>query len=747
VASEIVPVRSSLHEEAIKYASKGIPVFPIVRNRDIVAVKWSEVATTDPIQINEWWSKTTDSNIGILTGPKSGVAVAHFLTQESWNLAQEKGLPVTPIAAVNKGHHVYFKYKGVVDNVLVGDMHSGVILIGDRRYVIAPPSVLSENPGAAFDRPNVFSWLDGKGLEDVDLADVPEWMMAGSISGDSDIVEPVVDVAEEKEKVINERQGIKELREKRVAEDVSEVADTKIDSPPFEPGPLTAIDTAGEVQGETGSLPFEDWKAPVLFDGPGVEHIKAEMLPSWLGGYAGAISQSKQTPEGLAVMLGLSIVAASVQKKFVVAPYGDDDYTEQLSLWTVTVLKSGERKSAILNPMRNPLVVWEKEQAELLETQIQDTATAINIAQKRIDKLQKEAGNEPDPVKRQGLVSQISEIRASMPVQVKAPVLWTADVTPEALQDMLAEHDEKMALLSDEGNIFEIMAGLYNEGKINIDIFLQAYSGSPTKIMRKTRKVDLDKPALTFGLAVQPVVIETFGKGNKTEFKGKGALGRFLFCLPESMLGKRIAGDRTIVPADVKARYEAGIRQLLSVPKLLNDAGKEVPRMLVLDQDALGVWVQFDARVEGMLGPGGELESMDDWGGKLPGTALRIAGIMHLVEHGPENLTIGADTLNRSIALCDILIGHAKAAYGLIGADEEVSDAKKIFLWMQRNGFEVFTKTACSRAFKSMSDIDDALKALEERNILRELMVPTKGRDAANYISNPMLKFTGESEP
>ena len=287
MTSDIVPVRSSLHEEAIKYASKGIPVFPVVRNRDIVAVKWREVATTDPIQINEWWSKAPDSNIGILTGSKSGVAVAHFLTQESWTLAQENGLPVTPVAAVNKGHYVFFRYTGEVDDVLASDVHSGVVLIGDRRYVIAPPSVLSENPGAAFDKPNVFSWLDGKGFDDVDLADVPEWMMAGSISGGSDIVEPVVDVAEEKEEVINERQGIMESREERVVEDVSEVADTKIDSPPFEPGPLTAIDTAGEVQGETGSLLFEDWKAPVLFDGIGVEHIKAEMLPSWLGGYAG----------------------------------------------------------------------------------------------------------------------------------------------------------------------------------------------------------------------------------------------------------------------------------------------------------------------------------------------------------------------------------------------------------------------------------------------------------------------------
>jgi len=744
VATDI-SVKSSLHEEAIKYASRGIPVFPVVRNRDMIVVRWRDVATTDPIQINAWWTQNPEFNIGILTGPRSGIVVAHFLTSEALSMAQEKGLPVTPTATASKGHHVYFRYKEEMDDGLVRDSCPAVDLIGDGRYVIAPPSVLRQNLGSVIEKATVFSWVDGKGLDDIDLADVPEWIVGRATISDNASMVSVAEVAEDKEESAEEQSGVKELREEGHAEDILVIADTRVDPTPIETEVLTLIDPASEEQCGTKQLQLQDWKAPVLFDNVGVEHIKADMLPSWLGEFTGAISRSKQTPEGLAVMFGLSIVAACVQKKFVVAPYGDDEYTEQLSLWTVTVLKSGERKSAVLNPMRHPLVVWEKEQAELLQTQIHDTATAITIAQRRIDKLQKDAGNERDAVARQGIADQISDIRASMPVQVKAPVLWTADVTAEALQDLLAEHDEKMALLSDEGNIFEIMAGLYNEGKINIDIFLQAYSGCPTKIMRKTRKVDLDKPALTFGLAVQPVVIENFDKGSKKAFKGKGALGRFLFCLPESMLGKRTAGDRTIVSADVKARYEAGIRQLLSVPKLFNDAGKEVPRMLALDRDALGVWKQFDARVEGMLGPGGELESMDDWGGKLPGSALRIAGILHLVEHGPGNLTIGVDTLNMSIALCNLLIGHAKAAYGLIGADEEVSDAKKVYLWMQRNGFEVFTKTDCRRAFKSMPGVDDALKALEERNILRELMVPTKGRDAANFISNPMLTLTCES--
>ncbi len=740
MANEILPVRANYQDEAIKYANKGYPIFPIVRNSDNVVVKWREVATTDPILVNEWWGKTPDCNVGIVTGPWSGLLVVHFKTSEAWSLAQERGMPVTPVASAGKGYHAYFRYKEKFGSIEVSS-DPAIDLIGDGRYVIAPPSVLNQYPGSAIHKPTIFSWVDGKGLNDLDLGDIPEWIVGEPRVIDAGIVVPLTEVAEYKEDADNEQKGIKALRGDFHADEVLTVAGTQIVPPAFYPGLFPPIDNVSEDKCCTRLMQVEDWKAPVLFDTVGVEEIKAEVLPSWLGEFASALSQSKQTPEGLSVMLGLSIVAACVQKEFVVAPYGDDEYTEQLSLWTVTVLKSGERKSAILNPMREPLVAWEKEQAELLKTQIKDTATSINIAQKRIEKLQKDAGNEPDAVARQGITDQISAIRASMPIQVKAPVLWTADVTAEALQDLLAEHDEKMALLSDEGNIFEIMAGLYNEGKINIDIFLQAYSGCPTKIMRKTRRVDLDKPALTFGLAVQPVVIEAFGKGSKKEFKGKGALGRFLFCLPESMLGKRTASDRTIVSADVKARYEAGIRGLLSVPKLLNNAGKETPRMLVLDREALDAWLLFDARVEGMIGPGGELESMDDWGGKLPGTALRIAGILHLVEHGPENFTIGADTLNRSIMLCDILIGHAKAAYGLIGADEEISDAKKIFLWMQRNEFKVFTKTECSRAFKSISDIDTVLKALEERNILRELMVPTEGRSAANYISNPMLKL------
>ena len=54
-----------------------------------------------------------------------------------------------------------------------------------------------------------------------------------------------------------------------------------------------------------------------------------------------------------------------------------------------------------------------------------------------------------------------------------------------------------------------------------------------------------------------------------------------------------------------------------------------------------------------------------------------------------------------------------------------------------------FTSTMFQfKVLLGISELDSALKILEERNILKELMVPTRGRDAANFISNPILKPT-----
>lgn len=738
----------SLHHEAIIYAKRGIPVFPLLRNRDIPVpvVKWAVEATTDLDQIDKWWIKNPEYNIGILTGKKSGIVVLKFLTPEALAIAQEKGLPVAPMVKKGKGCYVYCSHQEGIENMLNHQDYNETYLLGEGDYVIMPPSVIGQSPPSAFQKADICTWVDGKGLDDLELGDVPEWMLDRTLKDVEAIMDTITIIAEDVMDIAdNQPDSIaiqEEMQDPEVVEAVTSL-DIKIDPTSTVTEVLPATDAVAEKECDVLPDNVEDWKSPLLFGGIGVEEIKAELLPSWLGEYALAVSQSIQTPEGLAVMIGLSAVATCVQKRFEVSPYGDN-YVEPLSLWTVTVLPPSERKSPVLKAMTAPIYAWEKEQAEELKVTIDETATQIQIAQKRIEKLRQQAANETEQVARQRLVSEISEIQTSMPTEVRAPRLWVGDTTAESLQDLLAENDEKMAVLSDEGGIFEVMAGLYNDSKVNMDIFLQAYSGSPSRIKRKSRYVSLDRPALTFGLTVQPVVIEGFANGSKKQFRGKGALGRFLFCIPESRLGKRLVGQRIPVPPDIKSRYETGIKGLLSVPKVVDDKGVEMTRMLELDAAGLDTWEDFDRRVEGMLGPNGELAAMGDWGGKLPGTALRIAGILHLVENGPDRLTIGKDTLDRAVGLCNLLIGHTKAAFGLIGTDDPVSDAKRIFQWMQARGFELFTRTECNRELKNIDKerLDKALKELEKRNILKELLVPTAGRSASNYISNPILKPT-----
>ena len=98
-----------------------------------------------------------------------------------------------------------------------------------------------------------------------------------------------------------------------------------------------------------------EWPDPILPGQVKTPDIPADVLPDWMAAMAAAVSASTQTPTALAVMTCLSVVATVLQRRFEVAPFGDD-YTEPLSLWTLSASPSGTRKSAVLSVMLSPLV-------------------------------------------------------------------------------------------------------------------------------------------------------------------------------------------------------------------------------------------------------------------------------------------------------------------------------------------------------------------------------------------------------
>jgi hypothetical protein len=493
-----------------------------------------------------------------------------------------------------------------------------------------------------------------------------------------------------------------------------------------------------------------EWEEPITPGQLKTPDIPSSVLPTWLKDYVQEVSDSTQTPMGMAVLMALSVVSTCNQKRFEVSPYGGD-YKEPLSLWTVTAMPPASRKTAITTALTGPLDKWEREQQARMKDEIASVETKRAINLKAIDRLLAEASKTDDSLERKNLIKEIDELKANTPDEVFSPRLWTGDVTPERLQGLLVEQGERMSLISDEGGIFEIMGGLYSDGRANLDVFLQSHAGKSIRVDRGKRTVRLDKPSLAFGLAIQPSVLNDFGYGSKKRFRGNGTLARFLYCIPKSNIGTRKMGKRTLISEAVKLAYNDNISALLEIQPLLDDDGMEIPRVLTLSSEALKAWEEFSQGVENKQGEYGEFEPIQDWTGKLPGASLRIAGSCHVAEHKDQTLVISLETMERALDLCGLLIPHAQSAFGMMGTDPAVDDAEVILKWIISEGKESFTRGYCHKShrgrFKKLDRLVKALDILHGWNVISEpeIMKPkTAGRPSIVYNVNPSVLKEGK---
>jgi hypothetical protein len=299
-----------------------------------------------------------------------------------------------------------------------------------------------------------------------------------------------------------------------------------------------------------------------------------------------------------------------------------------------------------------------------------------------------------DPEKSRELQNEIERIELDTPEDIFFPRLYTLDVTAETLQTLLVRHGERMSVLSDEGGIFLIMSGLYNGGAASLDVFLQAHAGAAVRVDRAEREAYLSAPTLSFGLALQPGILADVASNKR--FSDSGLLARFLFAMPESTVGKRDVRKRLAMPAEVLNEYAIGINAMLDGRMLIPDK----PKVLALGADALDCWVEFLEEIERQLGDSNAPEALVQWKSKLPGAVARIAGLIELASGMGMANTIGADAMTRAISLGHLLIPHAEAAFGLLGADQIETDAKAMLKWAQDYGAASFTRRDCQKAME-----------------------------------------------
>ena len=131
-------------------ASAGVPVFPCVpgQKRPLTARGFHD-ATTDLAQIEQWWTRWPDANLGLPTGAASGVVVVdvdvreHVDGGESMRRALDAGragVPVFTVVSPSGGRHGYYPATpGVVQRSWQA-ARAGVDFRGDGGYIVIPPS-------------------------------------------------------------------------------------------------------------------------------------------------------------------------------------------------------------------------------------------------------------------------------------------------------------------------------------------------------------------------------------------------------------------------------------------------------------------------------------------------------------------------------------------------------------------------------------------------------------------------------
>jgi hypothetical protein len=150
-----------------------------------------------------------------------------------------------------------------------------------------------------------------------------------------------------------------------------------------------------------------------------------------------------------------------------------------------------------------------------------------------------------------------------------------------------------------------------------------------------------------------------------------------------------------------------------------------------------------------------DLEGIADWAGKLHGAILRIAGVYHTIQHGNRaaDTPVDATTMENAIATGKYFLEHAKAAYRLMGADEQTQGARYILRQLEKDKPTTLPRRdlyrMCRGRFKQIDEMIPALELLNEYGYIREVQPQREGPgrkpDVTIYVNPYTYGLNGQN--
>lgn len=348
-----------------------------------------------------------------------------------------------------------------------------------------------------------------------------------------------------------------------------------------------------------------------------------------------------------------------------------------VSLYLLSIAESGERKSTsdreALRPIRNYEALLREDYGDRLHGYRNDKE-AWDRAREEIKK--KNKGN------RQAIKEALDHLGLP-PRPPMTPLLTSDEPTIEGLHKSYIDGCPSQGIFSDEGGQFIAGHAMKADGgsRVRAAAALSAlWHGEPIRRVRSGEgAVILPNRRLSIFLQAQPDVAALWLSDQM--LISQGILSRLLCCRPESEIGNR--RWREPPKEDLLARYDARVAHLIKLTPAenLEDGLNNLP-VMSLSESAKRAWVGFYDHVETSCRPGGNLESIRGFASKIAENAVRITGVLHMMEEGTANKEVSEDCMERGIEVAQHYIAEALRLYQACRVDPELQLAQRALVWL-----------------------------------------------------------------
>lgn len=350
-----------------------------------------------------------------------------------------------------------------------------------------------------------------------------------------------------------------------------------------------------------------------------------------------------------------------------------------VSLFALTIAKSGERKSSCDTPLMAGLRAYEKEQAEAQRAVMQSWANRHALWKGERETILTEARRAKGE-KRTAAEADLSALGAE-PTTPPSTDRTVTEPTYEGLTRKFAEGMPTLGIFSDEGGQF---LGGFAMSSDNRQKTLAAlndlWQGNP---IRRTRQGEgsftLHGRRLAIHLMAQPGVARAFMADPMAG--DTGFLPRFLICEPPSAIGARL---QRLMRRDDGAlhAFAARMRAVLETPLPMDEFTRELsPRLLPLAPEARAMLAEYADHVEREQAAGGSYANVTGYASKAAEQATRIAGVL-TAWFDLAAPRVDLDSMENGIALTRFYLGEAARLADAATVSEEIDRAERLREWL-----------------------------------------------------------------